>query len=573
MAGRGRPEMGLEEAEGRRGLRTQVHVPLWVLMAGLAGIGLCLLFVFWLYNAVSGGHPLTTFGYEVSKALFVSSTAGALFSWLLRPSFGGYGNIARTYPSRVAAKRRFIELVRKASGHVYIAGISERDFLTAGGSLTAVWEAICERLDSEQVTPGKERLRVRILLLDPDSSEGRLRRQIEGAGQLGLRTDVQNALQAVNAQVRRLGDIGHHRAEIAQLQAHLYDHCPFAFFFVTGDAALVQQYVYRKTAAPSELPLIEYPRSTREYDEIVGSLEQVWRWSYRSHSTHDVGVAAGVEEAHIRNIYRVDQRPSLGQRELEAIMLTRAPATVDILALTGKFYRTALTARPDRTAWLLRPSSPTIRLALVNPVSQQAILRAVADEVAPKDIARTLASWTWSQHQKAALFSDVELTIATVENINQAAPAERAARPPIELRLYSSAPTCALIRTSGAIFVEQYVYGRSAAFGGTPLGREYPVLEFQPVRGGVERALLDNAFQVIWDSFSVDVARYAEDDHEARFEANLRALQEEMALLQRGVTAPTGGRLRLSGHHAPRGNAGGGRGTGRRTSGVGSAGA
>jgi hypothetical protein len=109
----------------------------------------------------------------------------------------------------------------------------------------------------------------------------------------------------------------------------------------------------------------------------------------------------------------------------------------------------------------------------------------------------------------------------------------------IMLRFYSSAIARAMTKTSDAIFVEEYLYGRGREFkSGTPLGREIPIVEYR--LGAEERQnpprnpqdILLATFDVIWDSYSItiDPATYSLHKEKLEFEKNLERLREELGV-------------------------------------------
>lgn len=537
-------------------LRREVRIPIWGVCAVVAVIGLLMLLAFFLVNRIAGRwDPLTSFGYEVAKAMLVASTAGVFFARIMErvtKRSAVFGNIHRTYPTRQAAINRFEQLVTSRSTHTLcIAGVSQRDFLTGGGGLKPVWDMILKQLGrrgkAQSVTGG---LKVRLLFLDPDSSEGRFRSAIERSDSdeaekrgLGLRSDVYTGLATVDAERTRLCTLHHVDADC--LAARLYEHCPFAFVFITETTALVQQYSYHPSNTVSQLPVIEYSHASKEYREIHESLTTVWEHAHDPTSLFDVGVARAIQYAAVRNIYAHDQRETLGHRQTEAIRATRDPNTVDIVSLTGKFYRRVLRENPP----ILEPvKSPRVRMALVNPVSQQAILRAVADSRPTAKVRATLAEWSWEQHEKSTLYSDIVTTVAEVEQLNMQLAAAASIAPKadrerlakriqpqgVELRFYSSSTACSLLLASDSIFIEPYIYGRDSQVGA--LGH-LPVFEVEASRS-VDARLLTSTFEAIW-SYSIGLDEYRGRDPEAEFEANLRRLQKELSIDRAGQGVAT----------------------------------
>jgi hypothetical protein len=244
----------------------------------------------------------------------------------------------------------------------------------------------------------------------------------------------------------------------------------------------------------------------------------------------------------------------MSRREIESIVNacesrsgTGGP-TVDVLAVSAKFYLRALLADRKLLEKFSVAPGPVMRCALVNPVSQQAIMRAIADEVPPDEIPAALEGWSWDRHRDSSLYNDVRESMRHIDHFNHehrngqvhTGPKDgsesTSGQDRIMLRLYSSAIARAMTRTSDAVFVE-YLYGRGREFkSGTPLGREVPIVEYRlrtEERENQQRNpqdILLATFDVIWDSYSIDAATYSLRNEESEFEKNLERLREELCV-------------------------------------------
>lgn len=543
--------------------------------------------------------------------IFLSSILGGLIlrgafrQWLGEdPDAGALTGVESIHPSREAARQRMLDWVDDpATRTIWLVGISHRDFLQPSGRLRDVWSAIHERLrqESQNLKPGDEkRLHVRVLLLNPESSEGMFRQHIEAASlnipenRIGLSPDVEAALTELDrtnrelyseeldrANNRRYSDSGEISAEkngpdaggapgalkTKCLQTRLYEHCPFAFTFLAETAVpppdrppessggsvtsapgkvLLEQYIYRGLG-PSTLPVLEFASDGKAssggkaYDEIHSSVVTVWQNACPPLSKYDVGTARGLSAADIRNIFaQGTERTKVSQREIESIINacesrnhTDGP-TVDVLAVSAKFYLRALLADRMLMETFSAAPGPVMRCALVNPVSQQAIMRAIADEVPSGEIPAELGRWSWDRHRDSSLYNDVHESMRHIDQFNRQ---HRNGEDRISLRFYSSAIARAMTRTSDAIFVEEYLYGRGMQFkSGTPLGREIPIIEYRlhaedgqnPPRN--PQNILIATFDVIWDSYSIDAATYSLRKEELEFQKNLERLREELGV-------------------------------------------
>jgi glucose-1-phosphate thymidylyltransferase len=513
-----------------RALKRAYVVPLWGLLAWSAATAFFSMALFFVLGRQPGEwdrQVSLSLLYEIAKAVFIGTTAGTAIRILLGstentdPIAGT--EIDRVYKSRVAAASVLESAVKNPlTRRIVISGISLRDILPTNGTLHRVWDLVSERLKAEDARkiPIAERLNVRILLLDPHSSEGDFRSQTERRLPISLEKDVPLALDEIQTLRNELVAT----KETNVLQARLYQHGSFAFQFITDSIALVEQYTYRDSQNTGGMPLIQYARPSRTYEQLSRSCEIVWE--HARHAQIDVtpaGVGRGMRESRLIGIFRQDDRKKLGDRERGALIRARAGDLIDIQALSARFY----TREVDLESITRHAGDGAkVRLLVVNPTSRNAILRAVADKTAVEDIRHGLVNWTWEAHQASDLYTDVHAAIRRVQQMQTRGC-------DIELRLSAADLSCSLLLGRDRLFVEQYSYGRSRNFGGgVTLGGEYDAFEYE--RGiGVstpEESILESGFEVLWDSYSISAAEYiprtpTEKDF---FEQELKAVQAQL---------------------------------------------
>ena len=475
----------------------------------------------------------------IFKTVFIGTSVGIAFNYYLKKIYEkpsesetmlDQSGITRIYPNRKMASVDFLKLVQDPRNkHIDIVGISMRDFLIGGGTLHNIWQAICQRLreEHESKLDINDKIRIRVLLLNPISGEGLFRHKVEipTLGQTGLNFDIPAALEEINrVQKIVLKDEGKDL-----LQVRLYEHCPFAFIFATDSDIFIEQYYYRDHKKPEPLPIIRYSSNLPQFQQLCHSFNTVWEHAGIGKKFElQVGTAKAIENANIKNIFRREDRHLLGRCQIEELELTPADSIIDILSITGKFY----VSHPIFLT-LKNISSPkdkqdysNVRFALINPISQQAILRAVADSSAADKIKETLVSWSWEKHKATKLYTDIEQTIRDINFWKESGCS-------FELRLYSCAISCALLITPNSVFIEQYVYGRSEEFkAGMVLGGEYPTIQFDFSSTDsdtmIEKEILNSTFNVIWDSYSIDYENFSTQKQEVIFNKNLQLLLEEM---------------------------------------------
>ena len=443
------------------------------------------------------------FGITISKAIFIGTSVGFAISYYLKRAFGetptamlDESGITSIYPDRILAADEYINLIEnKKINRVDIIGISLREFLSGGGTLRKVWEAICDRLEAEEIATlnDDKRLTVRILVLDPNSAEGLFRHnsEKETIGRAGLPLDVPQSIEEIKR--RRFNILSEDTEGTHFLKIKLYEHCPFCFMFLTETCAFVEQYNYRNHKKPQRMPLLRFDGNSPNFHQLSHSFEVIWDNATGPRSENQVGTAKAINSSLMKNIFRHDQRAELSQRQIECLnTIKKCPeATVDILAISGRFY----TSNPIRET-LIRIASKTdqqsckVRIALLNPISQQAVLRAVADSCAANEISLTLRNWTWDQHVKTSLYVDVHRTVREFQDLISRGL-------DIELHLYSCSVACALLLTPNAGFIEQYVYGRSIKYQkDRTLGGECPCIELE-LENTTEQEIFRASFDVL----------------------------------------------------------------------------
>lgn len=554
-------------------VRRPVSVQLWIIYALMICSGLG-----WMAAAFVLGQsplPIRHIGfdilYQIAKATFIGSTAGVFLRYVVpgpteeekekEVSLLACG-IKAVYVSRREADGVFLKAVQdRHTRNLWMAGISLREFLLSSGPLHNVWLAIRDRLKDEHCRQIalSERLKVHILLLHPACPEGDFRFKVEcDALAQGLKDDVPVAIQTILQLCHDMEpaniSAGGGAAQTPSLEARLYEHGSFAFKFITDSFAIVEQYLYRDQPGDPAMPLVHYADSSAAYKQIVHSYGIVWNHAEPARIDEtQIGVGRGLRESHLTGIFREENdRPLLTRREKHALQSGRVGDIIAIQALSGRFY---VYSTPGNLQTATKPVGrcAKIRLLVSHPASRSAILRAVADSTAIENIGPTLRTWSWDKHKDSPLYIDVHSAIHQVERL-------RRMGCDIEMRLSAADLSCALLLTRDRMFVERYAYGRSKDFStGVTLGGD-AVFEYERpkpkpddfdaegARGGAdfkdhpkhvgeavsvpsEQRMLDSAFEVLWDSYSISAQEYCTDvnrDKES-FEAEVKILLDQVS--------------------------------------------
>src|SRR5262249_42371111 len=198
--------------------KRKVEMPFWVLSLIIAAMALGWLTASFLFGQVKCGEfskEVSKYAGDIFRAIFIGSSVGVFVNFYWKHILGEtpkailersgidevYTSEGRRSP-RQSAESDFLRLVtNRRTKRIDIIGASLRDFLIPIGNLRPVWAAIIEQLESQKNSniAEKDRLQVRLLLLDPRSSEGLFRHNVEKStiGPVGLLSDVQRGLEAI----------------------------------------------------------------------------------------------------------------------------------------------------------------------------------------------------------------------------------------------------------------------------------------------------------------------------------------------------------------------------------------
>lgn len=475
------------------------------------------------------GEYITDLGLELFKTIVFGLIVGLAVEYYLRnietdslKQQFEKAKISQIYVDRQEAQKRFIELVNnKNVTSIDILGISLREFLTEQGKMRIVWEHIKVRLEEERDISFDKKLKVRLLLLDPKSSEGNFRYKIEKPTDKEFNSDIrQGALEIEN--VKTLIFEGKEAKEI--FQARFYEHCPFSFILLTNTTSFIEQYFYHKPVGRSKykaesFPLIEYGFESSKYNLINHTFDTMWKNA--NDERISVGTAIPFEEAKVKNIFRVDKRNEESIEQSKAIKNTQV-GTIDILAIAAKHY---IEDNNFGEAILDIPKEVVVRMALLNPVSKQAIYKSLTDRFDLIDIKQKILEYTWEKHRTSRLFSNSIGTLEAIKKWNKQGSQ-------IEIKYYSSVSTRFLI-TENYFFVGKYTFGRSSKFLRlNELKAEFPVIQFERTtqNKSIEQEIVENTFEIIWDCFSCKIDLSNEQELEGRFKTNLEEIIDELGL-------------------------------------------
>jgi hypothetical protein len=183
-------------------------------------------------------------------------------------------NLENAYYDADAARVRILHLIEFTKKTLWIKGITLRSFLSHGRLYDAVWRAAKRRVD------------VQILVIDPECQQARYRSLREylithpDATETQFTDSIRRNQRLVReSEATEEGIVALVRATGAKVNR--YDSAPEAFFMITDESALVEQYHYgtiREKAEPeqtlpprvlgAEVPVLEFAAATRNDDPL-----------------------------------------------------------------------------------------------------------------------------------------------------------------------------------------------------------------------------------------------------------------------------------------------------------------
>ncbi len=171
--------------------------------------------------------------------------------------------LANLFASRPWAEERIKYLISHESKEIKLIGISLRDFFHAGkGLYTAIQES-------------SKSIRIRALMLDPLSEQGRFRSERE---EPDVRQEGGNLFYEINTSIRSIERL---QKEGSNVEARLYRASTNCFAIITSESVIVEQYHYG-SAAPGatilggKVSVLEYSHGSAMHTEIEGHFEHIW---------------------------------------------------------------------------------------------------------------------------------------------------------------------------------------------------------------------------------------------------------------------------------------------------------
>ena len=298
--------------------------------------------------------------------------------------------IVQIYPSRKDAAEDILrDLTNVNTTKIYIIGISLNDFtLSQEDKLGRAWEAIRSCVISGRGLTTKERgLRIRVLIIDPDSfgaalrSGGELREKPVFPGTLGehVRGIASLMSDLVKIAAEKSKDTG------VTFECRLYRTPPVLFLCLVDSVCYVEQYhFWSKRVVGTPIPVLKYRRddeSTRFYP-MHTQMEQHFDWVWEKASVginefqeqHAVGIESGMNLSSAVNVYT---DPDV-VRERMMFLLEHARHQVDIQGVSLHSFLKNGSPLLGALESLIRAGEVRIRMLFIDRMCEQAKFRSTA---------------------------------------------------------------------------------------------------------------------------------------------------------------------------------------------------
>ena len=423
--------------------------------------------------------------------------------------------IVQIYPSRAdAAPHLFDDLTDVNNTKIDIIGISLNDFaLGHQQRLGKAWEAISNYVESGRIGSKDGGLRIRVLVVDPDSLGAVLRSSAELRESVPTPVNLKANVNAITDSMLNLVRASEEKSKETGVtfECRLYRTAPISFLCLVDTVCYVEQYhFWSKRADGTPIPVLKYRRDRKALYPMHAQMEQHFQWIWEKASIDirefktqvAVGVDSGMCQSSAENVYT---DPATA-RERMLYLLEHAEKEVDIQGIPLHSFLSEGDRLLGALADLVKKGSLRIRILLIDPGSDQAKFRSYREAlfVNPK--------LTWKEysarpgtHEASSLYRHTDMAIRNLKRmVRDVAASDPGAgwKLNLEAGTYSTAPHCFSLRVDDSMLVEQYHYGKVAPQGRhAVLGKDMPVIEF--VNKSPDRDVYKSLPPARWEELSL----------------------------------------------------------------------
>jgi hypothetical protein len=400
--------------------------------------------------------------------------------------------IRNVYASRGEASMAIANALRSSSTtEIRILGISLNDFCRGDQpTLHVAWQELKRRISDNSPLDGGRKLRIRMLLVDPESAGAHLRSYAESRGHETdpgrLETDVRSTAVALHTLQQQSTN------PPVSFECKLYRLAPTMFLCHMDDVCFMQPYhFWTERIYDTPIPTLEYDARVaagayQMHDELRQHFDLIWE--HASVGLTDflnkacVGTDRGVGELGLVNVFT--RRDEAAVRILQ--LLEGAKKKVLIQGISLKSFFTGGSRLTTQVLDLIAKAQVEIQVLILDPESEQAMYRGYRERLLqPQGRATSFSEYRQSgQHTKSRLFSETFDTITGIDSwIQDLVTSNPQWVGKVGVRLYASAPACFMLAVDDRVLVEPYNYGkigvrREGVAAPTTLGTDMPLFEY-----------------------------------------------------------------------------------------------
>jgi len=414
--------------------------------------------------------------------------------------------IARLYPSREEASGDIAkDLLNAKNTTIRLLGVSLNDFVRAeSGALRDAWRVIEDRVNGKlQLETPNSKLKIMILIIDPECLGAQLRSFGESRNQHSLTTHLKEEVNAAAREFSKLQEKLAKQDKTARItiECRLYRLPPILFLCHVDEVCYVQQYhFWTERKSRTDIPVTKYARQSNAsalypmHEEMLQHFELIWNSDTASSSVDDylrhnaIGIDKGAAQSGMKTVF-LDHRVSKG-RILSLLGSAKHKVTIQGISLhsffsSGELFQ-AIAKLVD-----VEHATVDIEILLLDPECEQAKLRAYRERLfSDSEMSFSDYCQNATTHRDSTLYQD---TLRTINNVSQwlttltARHHDRSPgwKPRIAVHKYSSSPACFVLHVDEVVLVEQYHYGKDvppdSTKSGAPviLGKDMPLIEYR----------------------------------------------------------------------------------------------
>lgn len=397
--------------------------------------------------------------------------------------------IMQIYPSRRESSLDIKnDIIDPANSRIRIIGISLNDFVQGmDPNLQEAWHTVQDFVRGKRSIDNVKRgLDIRALIIDPRCFGAKLRSEAESKSASALTKRLESDVHAAANDLYKLSTEVNLEKTGVSFDCRLYRLPPIMFLCSTDSVGYVQHYHFwssRDNKTPT--PVLKFRRlsgSNSNYPYLYEMEHHFdWIWEHASVSVSDylygavVGSDQGIKQCACENVFTDPGKAR--DRIVHLINNAKEKVSIQGISLHSFFEPGPL---GEALTILLENGKSDLEILLLDPDSEQAKFRSYKERLLSFEDQRYEEFLKEGEHEKSLLYTHTERTIQNIRCMVSDIRKSRGSNwaPRLKLGLYSSAPSCFVLRIDNRILVEQYHYGKLLKEKRAILGKEMPLMEF-----------------------------------------------------------------------------------------------